>query len=149
MKLQFAKKNIFNIILMIFLISMLAIFSTNSYAKKSSKKPTVLKTSIGYNQVGSASWYGAELHGHSTVTGKKFNMYAMTAASRVLPLGSYALVTNLSNDRSVTVQITDRGPFHSNRIIDVSYAAAKKLGFVGKGVTRVRVIGVENKNAKK
>lgn len=144
---KFAKKNILHMTLIFFLMGMLCIFSTNSYAKKTTKKPTVLKTAVGYDQVGTASWYGAELHGRPTVTGKRFNMNALTAASRVLPLGSYVQVTNLSNNKSVVVQINDRGPFHSNRIIDLSHAAAKQLAFLGKGVTRVHIVGIEDKDA--
>ncbi len=96
-----------------------------------------------YNKVGNASWYGAKHHGRRTVTGKRFNMYEMTAASLSLPLGSYASVTNLSNNKTVVVKITDRGPFSKTRIIDVSYAAAKKLEFVNKGVTRVQVQAIK------
>ena len=96
-----------------------------------------------YDQVGNASWYGAKHHGRRTVTGKRFNMHDLTAASRTLPLNSYASVTNLSNDKTVVVKITDRGPFAKNRIIDLSYAAAKKLEFINKGVTRVRVRAIK------
>lgn len=144
MQTKFFKKNIHNVVITFF-ITTLCIFTISSYAKN----PAVLTTAIGYDQVGNASWYGAELHGSPTSTGKDFNKNAMTAASRVLPIGSYVLVTNISNNKIVTVQITDKGPFSSDRIIDVSHAAAKELGFVGKGVTRVRVIGIENKDAQK
>lgn len=78
-----------------------------------------------------ASWYGAEFHGKKTASGQPFNMYAMSAAHKTLPLLSYAKVTNLKNHRSVIVRITDRGPFHGHRDMDLSYAAAKKLGIRG------------------
>ncbi|WP_317451613.1 septal ring lytic transglycosylase RlpA family protein [Methylobacter psychrophilus] len=84
-----------------------------------------------------ASWYGAEFHGKKTANGERFNMYAMTAAHKTLPLSSYAEVTNLKNHRSVVVRINDRGPFHGRRAMDLSYAAAKKLGI--KGIASVQI----------
>ncbi len=80
-----------------------------------------------------ASWYGAEFHGKRTANGERFNMYAMTAAHKTLPLSSYAQVTNLENHRSVIVRINDRGPFRGRRAMDLSYAAAKELGIKGVG----------------
>lgn len=78
-----------------------------------------------------ASWYGSQFHGKKTASGQKFDMYAMSAAHKTLPLLSYAKVTNPKNHRSVIVRINDRGPFHGNRDMDLSYAAAKKLGIRG------------------
>ncbi len=94
---------------------------------------------LGYEEVGMASWYGRQFHGRSTANGEKYDMTAMTAAHRTLPLPSMVRVTNLSNGRSVKLRVNDRGPFAKERIIDVSRRAAKELGFKNKGVTRVRV----------
>ena len=90
-------------------------------------------------QRGTASWYGKKFHGNKTSTGEIYNMYAMSAAHKTMELPSYAKVTNLSNGRSVIVRVNDRGPFVDNRIIDLSYAAASKLGYVDKGTARVKV----------
>lgn len=92
-----------------------------------------------YSETGVASWYGRKFHGQSTATGEPYDMYGMTAAHRTLPLPSYVRVTNLSNRRTVVVRVNDRGPFVKNRIIDLSWTAAKKLDFVDDGHTRVRV----------
>jgi len=92
-----------------------------------------------FTQRGTASWYGRRFHGQKTSSGEPYDMYAMTAAHPVLPIPSYARVTNLANGKSVVVRINDRGPFHSNRIIDLSYAAAYKLGYVTVGSARVEV----------
>ena len=92
-----------------------------------------------YRQRGLASWYGRKFHGKPTSSGERYDMYAMTAAHTILPIPSYARVTNLSNGRSIVVRINDRGPFHAERIIDLSYAAAYKLGFVNAGSVRVEV----------
>ena len=92
-----------------------------------------------YRARGIASWYGRKFHGKRTSSGERYDMYAMTAAHTVLPIPSYARVTHLGNGRSVVVRINDRGPFHSDRIIDLSYAAAHKLGIVGDGSARVEV----------
>lgn len=100
---------------------------------------TVLGSSAGYVERGVASWYGTEFHGLRTATGEPYDMFAMTAAHKTLPLPCYARVTNLSNNRSVVVRINDRGPFVSNRVIDLSYAAAAKLGMIGSGTAFVQV----------
>lgn len=92
-----------------------------------------------YRQRGIASWYGRQFHGRRTSSGERYDMYAMTAAHTILPIPSYARVTNLSNGRSVVVRINDRGPFHRDRIIDLSYAAAHKLGYAVAGSARVEV----------
>ena len=92
-----------------------------------------------YRQRGIATWYGRKFHGRPTSSGERYDMYAMTAAHTILPIPSYARVTNLSNGRSIIVRVNDRGPFHPDRIIDLSYAAAYKLGYVAAGSTRVEV----------
>ncbi len=92
-----------------------------------------------YRETGVASWYGRKFHGNATASGERYDMYAMTAAHRTLPLPSYVRVTNLSNGRSVVVRVNDRGPFMKNRLIDLSWTAAKKLDFIEDGHARVRV----------
>ncbi len=98
----------------------------------------------GFKQRGTASWYGQKFHGRRTSNGEAYNMYAMTAAHKTLPLGTYVRVRNLANSRSIVVRINDRGPFVRGRIIDLSYTAARKLGLVGPGTARVEIeaIGV-------
>jgi rare lipoprotein A len=97
----------------------------------------------GYSKEGVASWYGRRFHGKKTASGERYDMYAMTAAHPTLPIPSYARVTALNNGKSVVVRINDRGPFHSKRIIDLSYAAAHKLGYIRHGSTRVRVESID------
>lgn len=92
-----------------------------------------------FREEGLASWYGRRFHGRKTASGEPFDMYAMTAAHPTLPIPSYARVTALGSGKSVVVRINDRGPFRSKRVIDLSYAAAHRLGFVNRGTTRVRV----------
>jgi rare lipoprotein A len=92
-----------------------------------------------YQAEGLASYYGKKFHGRRTASGERFNMNAMTAAHRSLEFGTRVKVTNLKNKRSVTVRINDRGPFKRGRIIDLSYAAANKIGMLADGVVRVRV----------
>jgi rare lipoprotein A len=92
-----------------------------------------------FRQRGLASWYGKRYHGQKTSSGEVYDMYAMTAAHPTLPIPSYVRVTNLANGRSVVVRINDRGPFRSARIIDVSYVAAHKLGFIQAGQAQVEV----------
>lgn len=95
-----------------------------------------------YVERGTASWYGSKFHGRRTSSGEAFDMYRYTAAHRTLPLPSFARVTNLDNGRSVIVRVNDRGPFRKNRLIDVSYAAAVRLGFADRGTARVEVRAV-------
>lgn len=90
-------------------------------------------------QVGVASWYGPKFQGRETTSGEKYNMLAFTAAHPSLPLGTRVVVTNLCNDRSLTVRINDRGPNVAGRIIDLSYASARALGFKAAGLTTVRL----------
>ncbi|HEY6824409.1 MAG TPA: septal ring lytic transglycosylase RlpA family protein [Steroidobacteraceae bacterium] len=99
----------------------------------------VLTTADGYLERGVASWYGPTFHGGNTSSGEPYDMYAMTAAHKTLPLPCYARVTNLRNGRSVVVRINDRGPFAANRLIDLSYSAAMKLDMVRDGTTLVEV----------
>ena len=107
---------------------------------------TVMDSSKGYVRKGIASWYGKKFHGHATSSGEIYDMYAMTAAHKTLPLPTYVRVTHLEDGKSVIVRVNDRGPFHENRIIDLSYAAAKKLGVTATGtaVVEVRAIDPEN-----
>lgn len=107
------------------------------------KKYHTLKSSKGYIKRGTASWYGTKFHGHRTSSGDSYDMYAMSAAHKTLPLPTYARVTNLDNGRSVVVKINDRGPFHDNRLIDLSYAAASRLGILDNGTGRVEVRALE------
>ena len=92
-----------------------------------------------FSQTGKASWYGPGFHGKKTSSGERFDMNTLSAAHRTLPIPSYARVTNLSNGKSVIVRINDRGPFHGNRVMDVSKAAAKELGFIHTGTANVKV----------
>jgi rare lipoprotein A len=106
------------------------------------KQYRVLDSAEGYDETGLASYYGNKFHGRRTSNLEVYDMYAFTAAHKTLPLPSYARVTNLSNGRSVVVRVNDRGPFHEGRIIDLSYAAAVKLGVDRAGTARVEVKGL-------
>lgn len=99
----------------------------------------VLESATGYDERGIASWYGRNFHGRTTSSGQPYDMYANTAASKVLPLCTWVKVTNLENGKHVIVQINDRGPFVANRIIDLSYAAAQSIGMMRKGTALVNV----------
>lgn len=103
------------------------------------KRYYVLASSDNYIEQGTASWYGTKFHGKRTSSGEPYNMYAMTAAHKTLPLPTYARVTNLDNGKSIVVKINDRGPFIKGRIIDLSYVAAQKLEITGKGTGYVEV----------
>jgi rare lipoprotein A len=103
----------------------------------------VLESARGYRAEGMASWYGEKFHGHRTSSFEPYDMYAMTAAHTTLPIPSYVRVTNLDNGRAVIVRVNDRGPFHRGRIIDLSWAAAQRLGYANVGTARVRVETVE------
>ena len=98
----------------------------------------------GYDKTGSASYYGSRHHGKRTASGEDFNQNGLTAAHRSLPFGSRVLVTNLANKRSVVVRINDRGPHTRGRLIDLSRAAAEKIGMVRSGTARVRVQGLSD-----
>ncbi len=99
----------------------------------------VLPSEEGYSERGIASWYGEKFHGHKTSNGEVFDMYQVSAAHKSLPIPSFLRVTNLDNNRSIIVRVNDRGPFHDNRIIDLSYAAALKLGYAAIGTARVQL----------
>ena len=103
---------------------------------------SVLPSCSGYHERGIASWYGTKFHGGRTSDGETYDMFAMTAASKVLPLPCYVRVTNLQNGQSVIVKVNDRGPFVPNRIIDLSYAAAARIGMLGTGTALVEVTAV-------
>src|SRR5690606_9649199 len=96
-----------------------------------------------YQAIGPASWYGTKFHGQATANGETYDLYGMTAAHKTLPLPSYVRVTNLENGKSVILRVNDRGPFYSDRIIDLSFAAAKKLGYAESGTARVKVEGID------
>lgn len=104
---------------------------------------TVLPSSEGYVQEGVASWYGTKFHGNKTANGEIYDLYLATAAHRSLPIPSYVRVTNLANGRDVIVRVNDRGPFHPQRLIDLSYGAALRLGFVDDGTANVRLEAVD------
>ena len=99
-----------------------------------------------FSQTGLASWYGRQFHGRKTANGDQFDMYAMTAAHRSLPLNCYIRVSNQDNGKSVVVKVNDRGPFHGNRVLDLSYAAASQLGITQKGVGNVTIERIEAPN---
>ncbi len=103
----------------------------------------VMPSNKGYVEEGIASWYGLKFHGRPTSNGERFSVYEATAAHKSLPIPTYARVTNLGNGRSMVVRVNDRGPFHADRLIDLSYGAAVKLGFDKAGTARVRVEAIE------
>jgi len=103
------------------------------------KTYTVMPTEVGYEESGMASWYGRKFHGHLTSNGEIYDMFALSAAHKTLPIPSFAEVTNLDNGKSVIVRINDRGPFHEGRIVDLSYAAAAMLDYADIGTARVNV----------
>ncbi|MGC8502311.1 septal ring lytic transglycosylase RlpA family protein [Desulfurella sp.] len=126
----------------------LVIFLVSFYMQSCSYIPFVSSTpsihpmksvNVGYTEEGLASWYGPKFQGQLTASGEIFDMYKLTAASRTLPLDVYARVTNLNNNYSTVVKINDRGPFVQNRILDLSYEAAKQLGMLQAGVVPVRI----------
>ena len=101
--------------------------------------PEPLKPTGKYVEIGWASWYGHPYHGRKTSSGEVYDMYALTAAHQRLPFGTVVLVTNLKNNKKVEVKITDRGPFKRDRIIDLSYAAAREINLIGPCSTRVKI----------
>lgn len=103
------------------------------------KRYYVMKQHNGFSERGIASWYGKKFHGRKTSSGEIYNMYAMSAAHKTLPLPAYVKVKNLQNGREIVVRVNDRGPFHPGRIIDLSYAAAKKLDILRNGTARVEI----------
>jgi rare lipoprotein A len=107
----------------------------------------VMSNSKNYSERGVASWYGTQFHTHRTSSGERYNMLAMTAAHKSLPLPTYVRVTNLRNHKEVIVKVNDRGPFESGRLIDLSYVAAKKLGMLGHGTAMVEVKAINPQEA--
>lgn len=99
----------------------------------------ILEDARNYRERGIASWYGTKFNGHKTSNGEIFDLYQATAAHKTLPIPSYARVTNLNNGRSIVVRVNDRGPFHADRLIDLSYGAAVKLGYMKQGTATVEV----------
>ncbi len=110
------------------------------------KSYSVMPESLGYLEIGIASWYGSKFHGRSTSNGEIYDMYELTAAHKALPLPTMVSVTNLDNGRKTIVRVNDRGPFHDDRVIDLSYSAALALGFADKGTAPVVVEAVDELN---
>ena len=107
----------------------------------------VMASSYNYQEEGYGSWYGTKFHGRNTSNGERYSLYEMTAAHKTLPIPCYVKVTNLENGLTTVVRVNDRGPFHEGRIIDLSYAAATKLGYAAKGTARLRVEIINTKQA--
>ena len=105
-----------------------------------------MPNSLGYLEIGIASWYGKKFHGRLTANGETYNMYYLSAAHKTLPLPTVVRVTNLDNGKRAIVRVNDRGPFHADRVIDLSYKAAIELGFVDKGTAPVVVEAIDEKN---
>lgn len=106
------------------------------------KKYHVMQSSHDYKATGTASWYGRKFHGRKTSSGEPYDMFAMTAAHKTLPLPTYAKVKNLKNGKEIIVKINDRGPFVGDRLIDLSYTAAKKLGIYDTGTGKVQITAI-------
>ena len=107
------------------------------------KRYHTLGDNRGFVERGIASWYGRKFHGRKTSNGETYDMYAMSAAHKSLPIPTYLEVTNLENGRRVIVRVNDRGPFHENRVIDLSYAAASRIGMLGKGTALVEIRAID------
>lgn len=107
----------------------------------------VLTSAKGFEQTGIASWYGNKFHGHLTSNGEIYDMYAMSAAHKNLPLPTFVKVENLENQKSVVVRVNDRGPFHKGRVIDLSYSAAYKLGMLKSGTAKVKITAITEFNS--
>lgn len=128
-----------------------------SQTKKKYSKPTQrpyvigntryypIPSAVGYREQGRASWYGKKFHGRKTANGETYDMYGGTAAHKTLPMGTMLLVTNLENRKKIVVRVNDRGPFVKNRIIDVTYTAAKKLGMIKNGTAMVEIVAISPK----
>ena len=110
------------------------------------KKYKVMQDSLGYREIGIASWYGKKFHGNLTANGEIYDMNSISAAHKTLPLPTFVKVTNLENGKSMTLRVNDRGPFYEDRIIDLSRAAAKQLNFEQKGTTAVVVEALDEMN---
>ena len=110
------------------------------------KSYDVMSDSFGYLEIGIASWYGKKFHGRLTSNGETYDMYSLTAAHKALPLPSFVRVTNLDNGKKTILRVNDRGPFHEDRVIDLSYKAAVELGFSHKGTAPVVVEAIDSRN---
>ena len=121
--------------------------ASTSYVVKG-KRYQVNHPDRGHEEKGTASWYGKRFHGRRTSSGERFDMHAMTAAHKNLPLASLIQVTNLENGRSAVVRVNDRGPFHGNRVLDLSYAAATELDMLDKGMAKVKIQVLETASSK-
>jgi len=108
----------------------------------------VLPSAIGFEQSGTASWYGKKFHGHLTSNGEIYDMYSMSAAHKNLPLPTYLKVTNIANKKFVIVRVNDRGPFHQSRILDLSYSAAYKLDMLKTGTAEVKIVAITDFSSK-
>jgi rare lipoprotein A len=153
------RKNILKYLLFLFCCSLAGCLSSHTPMTKTAspqkqidthyaihgKSYTIMHSGTNYEARGVASWYGRPFNHHYTSSGERYNMYSMTAAHKTLPLSSQLLVTNLLNGRHVIVRVNDRGPFVGNRLIDLSYAAAKKLGMVGRGLAEVDIKTIKAK----
>ena len=117
-------------------------FPTSRHYKVMGKWYQPLNDAKDFVQVGKASWYGRKFHGRKTANGEIYDMYAISAAHKTLPIGTYVRVHNIDNKKKVVVRINDRGPFVCGRIIDLSYAAAKKIGIVGPGTAKVKIVAL-------
>jgi rare lipoprotein A len=155
------KKILFVVISFLFLGCSYKTYQTKVYnvpgVKNPTKKPYSIngkfyyplnRVNVGWTQRGIASWYGPDFHGRYTSNGEVYNMYAFTAAHKTLPMNTVVKVTNLNNGKSVIVRINDRGPFVKGRIIDLSYAAGKKIGLdvTGTAPVKIEVVGFKGKN---
>lgn len=118
-------------------------YGNPSFYSVNGRRFDVLDDSQGFTEIGMASWYGKKFHGKRTSSGEPYNMYAMTAAHRSLPIPTYVKVTNLRNKKSVIVKVNDRGPFKDDRIIDLSYAAAHKIGVYQNGTAKVHISAID------
>jgi rare lipoprotein A len=114
------------------------VFASECYTIRDQSYCT-FQTAQGYSSEGTASWYGRSFQGRTMASGQPYNMFLLTAASPFLPINSLAKVTNLKNGKMVVVRVTDRGPFHTNRIMDLSYAAAQALNIIQHGTAKVRI----------
>lgn len=124
-----------------FIAFILLLISTTGFAAPD-KIERMVNDNI-WDAKGVASWYGGKFHGRKTASGERYNMYAMTAAHRTLPFGSIVKVTDAESGKTVYVKITDRGPFHGNRIIDLSRGAANKLGIINAGTCKIRLTVIQ------
>lgn len=128
--------------------------TTSSSSNKATQKPYTIKNityypiphAHGFTERGLASWYGKKFHGRTTSNGERYNMYAMTAAHKTLPMNTMLLVKNLENGKETIVRVNDRGPFVRGRIIDLSYSAAQNLGIVQKGLAKVQIVALADTN---